>query len=140
MATVDENLLTFLKADATVLRLSQGRICQNHVPQNAQGVPLLPYVFYYLSSDVDDTALSDANGSGPNRHQFFVECYGQNISASRTLGNAVRSRLHLYRGASFGGQTVQGVFCNSVGDEYEPLGNGGDKGIHGANYSVQVVA
>lgn len=139
MATVDENLKTFLLADSTVKRLSQGRICENHVPQGPNGGPYLPYVFFYLSAESDDTALDDANGRTPNRTHFFVECYGQGISASRALGNAVRSRLDLYRGSAFGDQTAQGVFCASVGDDYEPRGAGADQGVHGAHYAVEVV-
>lgn len=132
--TLDENLKAFLQADSSIAKLVGARISVNHVPEK----PLIPFVWIGKASADDEICLDDAAGSGPFRHFFDVEIYGQSIRQARQIEAAIYSRLHKYRG-SFGDSTIQGAFLSKQADSYIPRGTMGDTGLHAATLSAEVI-
>jgi hypothetical protein len=133
MATVDENLIAFLAADATVAKLSGGRIHQNYVPPGNNGKsPITPYIWFSKADDSGEDAIDDAAGTAPFNNVFDVECWAQTAREAVALKNAVSSRFRLYRGA-FGAGTVQGVFVTGQGGDYQLKGTGAT-GMGAANH------
>lgn len=136
MATVDQDLITFLMADAnspSVPKLCGGRIHQNYVPPGNNGTsPITPYIWFAKSDDTGEDALADAAGTAAYNNVFDLECWAQTPLEAVRLKNAVRSRLHLARG-TFGTGTVQGVFVTGQGGDYQLKGTGAT-GIGAANH------
>ena len=134
MATLEENLRTFLLADSTVSSIVGGRVAYNHVPQADD----VPYVFFQMSGTVDDDGIGDSAGA-PTRFQYDVECWADDPYTAKRLGLQVQTILNKYRG-TLGNQTVQAVFAQSASDGYTPKAIPADEGFHGVFLSpVEVI-
>lgn len=133
MATLAENLKTFLLADTTVKQLVGSRVHYNHVPQGKG----YPFIFYQQSGSSDDAALDDSPGA-PFRLRFTVECIDTDLARCRTLVNRVQAITNKHRG-TVGAQTVQAIFAAEQDDEYVPRGIGSDDGEHVAALSLEVI-
>ena len=133
MATVSEDLRTFTMADSTVASLV-GDMHELHVPQ----VESKPYIYFARISSEDERSLDSAVGEEPFRNLFIVECWAETPEDADTAAGAVRDRLNNYRG-TMGSRTVQGVFVSSQSDEYDPRGDGSDRGFYLSALSVEVV-
>jgi len=139
VATVDENLLAFLKADSAIVRLVGARIHENKVPQDPQG----DYLWFALLDEEDEYCLDDADGAAPFRYRYAIECVGfsggaQNQRKSREIANAVKARVKNYNGA-FGDSTVQGIFVEAVSEDYQPRNDLSDFGYHTRALTLEVI-
>lgn len=132
--TVDENMVAFLKADATVSRLCGGRIHKNKIKQGS----IRPHVWFARESSEQEDTLDDANGAAPFRHFYDVEIVADTNGEADRLAEAVRARCHLFTG-TFGDSTVKRIFAEVQDEQYEPHNVGGDTGLHVPSLRVQVV-
>jgi hypothetical protein len=132
VTTTEKNLKDFLLASDSI-KAAVKAVSYNHVPQDKD----TPYIFFQQSGATDDIALDDSAGT-PTRPRYAVECWASNPPDAITLKNLVQARLHKHRGA-FGDTTVKGIFAEDVDDEYVPMGNGSDDGLHGAALFAEVV-
>lgn len=136
MATVDENLIAFLMADAnspSVAKLCGGRIHQNYVPPGNNGTsPTTPYVWFAKSDHSTEDALNDSAGTAPYHNVYDMECWAGTVREAVALKNALVARLHMARG-TFGASTVQGVFVTGQGGDYQLKGTGAT-GMAAANH------
>lgn len=132
--TVDENLIVFLKADATVSRLCGGRIYKNKVRQDAPR----PHVWFARESSEQEDCLDDTNGAAPFRYFYDMEAVADTNAEADRLQEAVRARVHLFAG-TFGDSTVKRCFAEVQDEQYEPHNVGGDTGLHVPSLRVQVV-
>lgn len=133
MTTTEENMRTFLLADANIYATVGTRVSYNHVPQDKD----LPYIFFQQSGATDDPALGDSAGI-PTRARYAVEAWAGTPSEAIALKNLVQGRLHKARG-TFGTDTIQAIFAEDVDDDYVPNGNGSDDGLHGASLFAEVI-
>lgn len=122
MATVTEDLIAFLTADATITNLVGQRVHANHVPEKST----YPLVWLARSGKEKDTDL-DGQG-GLTRHLYDIEAIGPDLGEAEDVAQAVDDRLAGHRG-TFGARTVQGVFLQDQDDEYVPRGTAGDDGL-----------
>lgn len=135
MPTVDEDLVTYLKADATVLRKCGGRIYENFAPP----APPLPFIFFVRTGDETWDALDDAQGVAPNVIRFAVECIGQSLKDAWAIAAAVKARCHKAVKVTFGSRTGVTLWCEDQSDSYEPRAGGpGATGFHVAALQVEV--
>lgn len=132
MATTEENMVTFLKADASI-KSAVRIISYNKVPQDKQ----TPYIFFQQSDADDDIALGDSAGE-PNRPAYDIEVWADNPAEAIAVKKLVHARLHKHRG-TFGATTVQAIFAKSVDDNYVTNGAGDDDGLHGSFFRAEVV-
>lgn len=133
MATLEENLKTFLQADTTVKEIVGNRISYNHVPQSSD----TPYIFFQQTGTTDDDGIGDSPGA-PTRYQYALECWDRDVLRAKRLGLRVQTILNKYIGA-IGDQTVQAIYAPTQDDNYVARGILDDEGFHGAFLNVEVV-
>lgn len=133
MATVDEDLKTYLQADTSIQRQVGTRVHENHVPMS----PVVPFLFFVRTGDETFDALDDSQGVAPNMVRFAVECVGRNIKESSALATLVKARCHKALKATMGSRTATS-FCEDQADDYTPRAGGGDTGFHISALQVEV--
>lgn len=109
---IEEGLLTFVKADATVGGLISDRMYGVKLPQQ----PTLPAIVFFRVSGERIFDTDGETGLADGRFQF--DCWDDNLRGARELAEAVRKRLSGYSGAA-GGETVQGAFLENDQDLYD---------------------
>ena len=134
MTTLDENLITFVKADTSIQAKIGDRMFHGHIPQGTA----FPRIYITRSGTVIDGALDDAAGSDPNRETFTLEIQARDERDAETLRGLVVDRLNCYRGA-LGDTTVQGIFAADFASAHVPEGTGTDTGIWTVSGPVEVV-
>jgi hypothetical protein len=117
MATVDQDLKAYLQADASILRVTGGRIHENYVPET----PIKPYIWFVRTGDEGFDALDDPIGDPPDKFIFALECVGRNIKESSALATLVKNRCHKAVKPTFGSRTVGLVWCENQADGYEKV-------------------
>jgi hypothetical protein len=145
VATVDENLKTYLQGDATIAKLVGVRIHENKVPmQFANGVwkPIhgkQSYIWFAYAGGESERTLGQTAGA-LFRYRFDLECIASELRPARQLSAAVFARLDsVVKGTTFVTQTVQGIFCEDQADDYVPKGVLGDTGMHICSMLVEVI-
>jgi len=134
MASIGEDLRTFVLASTDVSADVGSRMHQNVVPQAQQQT--LPRIWYRRGGKADDLDLDGTKGQ-LIATTFDVECIAASVDAAMDLADVVHDRLHGYRG-SFGGRTVKGCFIDDQDDDYEPKGIGSDDGLTVAALSLRI--
>ena len=138
MAELAEDFRTFLADDATIAGYVTAsgvtRIHQNTIPDDKQD----PYI-WFLQSGVDySPEIAPTAGVAPHSEMFDIECCAEKLSTAALLGKAVRNRCAFFRG-TFGSITVQGVFVEDQGDDYQFRNDGSDVTVNIVALSVRVV-
>ncbi len=133
MTTTEENLRAFILADANIKASVATRVSYNKVPQDKD----VPYIFFQQQG-ADDSPVLDDSPRAPLQPRYAIECWAATPASAVALKNLVQPRLNLYRG-TFGDTTVKGIFAADADDEYVPLGDGGDSGLHGVAIVAEVV-
>jgi hypothetical protein len=133
VTTTEEHLRKFLLADSSIAGAVGSRVSFNVVPQDKD----VPYIFFQQEGSTDDAALDDSAGT-PTRPRYALECWADKPSDAISLKNLLQAKLHKHRG-TFGDTTVKGIFAEDVDDEYVPMGNGSDDGLHGCHLFAEVV-
>jgi len=137
MASIGENLRTFLVGSTAVQDLFDDVTAINVVAQNAWPEnPPTPRIWYGRASQEEPRDL-DGNG-GLVFSTWDLEIQSADIDESLSITDAVKNRLDGYSGA-MGDQTIQGSFVEDHGDEYVWKSVGADAGIHAAALQVQIV-
>lgn len=127
-----ENLRVYLLTSSDVRSLTSGNVHQNQVPQNRKQ----DYIWLRLASRQPDHCLDDETGAAPRALLYDCECCSSDLDRSVRLSDAVRA-LAPYRG-SFGDSTVKGVFVNDQDEDYQPVNDMGDIGIHIQTLQIEV--
>ncbi len=143
MATVDEDLKTFLQKNAPLAAKIGSRVHENHVPMKIapngeMTFVAVPFVWFAQSGEVRQDALDDGVGTLPIGYEFALEVVAQSIRDARTIGAMVVNCLHLLTKATFGSRTIQVVFCEDQNDQYVSQTGAVDRGFHVTAYNVQV--
>lgn len=126
-----EDLRTLVLGTTPVSGLVGTRVHYNQVPQPTGK----PHIWFRVSSDNEELTMDRVGGL----HEAFVdmECVGTSESSAQAVADAVKSRLHGFKG-SMGNVTAQGVFVRDKDDDYLPFANQSDEGAHVVAYSVNV--
>lgn len=139
MATVDEDLKTFLQKNAPLAAKIGSRVHENHVPMRADGsFVAIPFVWFAQTGEGRNDCLDDTVGTLPTSYEFALEVVAQSIRDARTIGALVVNCLHLLQKATFGSRTIQVVFCEDQSDQYVSQTGAVDRGFHISAYQVQV--
>ena len=123
MATIAEDLRTFLLVDQDITALVDGRVHQAKMPEQSR----YPAVWFARAGRNEPLDL-DGTG-GLTQHRFDLECLSTDLAQAEDLADATWSYLHGHRG-TFGTRSVQGVFLSDQDEDYIPRGAAGDDGIH----------
>lgn len=125
------DLTTYLRASTAITALVSTRIHHNTVPQDSSR----SYVWFRRSGENEQLTM---DGVGELvETDVDLECWTESISAADTLADAVKTRLHGYRG-TMGTATVQGMFVTSKDDDYIPRGTFTDSGAHAVSLGVKI--
>lgn len=130
MATFPEDLRTYITGSTAVTDLVSTRVHYNHIPEASAR----PHVWFRVSSDNEELTMDGAGGL--HEAQCDIECVAITESTCQSVADAVKSRLHGYKGA-LGGSTAQGLFLSDKDDDYMPFSVGSDEGAHVIAYSLR---
>lgn len=133
MAVLEENLRTWLMADATIASYIGSRVFDSQLA-NDEG----DFIFFQLAETGYEDALDDSSGGLPFRRVYDVECWSDDLARSRVLGQRVQSYAHLYTG-TFGDTTVKRIFAANQDEEYQPKGDGSGSCFHSTNLRLEVI-
>jgi len=145
VATVDEDLKTFLQSNAPLAGKIGSRIHENHVPIKVN--PLtgevtytsqIPWLWFAQTGEIRSDCLGDTVGTLPIGYEFALECVAQGIRDARTIGALVVNCMHLLTKATFGSRTIQAVYVEDQNDQYVSRNGTVDRGLHVASYRVEV--
>ncbi len=128
MAALDEQLIAFLRAQATVNVIAGNRIHEGNVPESSDD----PYVWIQRSMRDRESYQTLQKETHPLSETLYdIECIAVAIADSQNLADAVRGVLDEYRGEFASGQgLIQGVFVDDHTDDYLPRGVGDDSGLN----------
>lgn len=123
-----EALRTLLRNTAGVTAIVGQRSYKRRAPQRAPK----PYVTLALAS-VDFLTRSQKQREAGQNHKITarvqVDCYSTDEDEIDTLSDAVARALDDYRGTT-GGVTIYRSLQQDERDNYEPLADGSDVGVH----------
>lgn len=132
MATLEENLRTFLLADTTLKQLVGTRVYVNDLPQGKDD-----FAFLYQSGSADEAALDDSAGA-PFRYRFVLECVSTSQGRMRSISNRAQAILNKHRGG-LGDDNVQAIFAAEMDDDYVPRSVADTSAYKFASLQVEVV-
>lgn len=125
--TFQEDFRTLILGTTTVSgKVATSNCHYNKVPQEIS--PDTGHIWFQPSSEEDEMCFDGASGLRPVR--VAVECIvANNPSATIALGEAVRDRLHGFKG-TFGSTSRRalGIFVENQDDDYIPRLEGSDDG------------
>lgn len=131
MATLDENLRTFLLAQAGINSITTN-VHNNSTPDTKT----TPYIWLQLFDEFQPLKLGGA--SGIRTSTFDCEATGTSLSQIKTLSAAIKNSLHGYIGA-MGDQSVAWVDVTSRDDTYLSRQDFGDsKNLHVLALQIQI--
>ena len=131
MADIDENLITFLAADAGVSAITTS-IHINRVPESKTE----PYIWIQQDDEFEETDIT--GGGGAIEYSFDVECTSTDLTEAKDLQSAVKSALHGTSGA-FGDQVIAWAEISSKDDTYETRQQFGDlENVHVAALNLEI--
>lgn len=144
MAEIDEDLRSFLIADASIARKIGTRIHENQVPVNpltGEFTSQAPFIYFVQTDDITDDCLDDSPGAVAVGTQFALEVVAQSIRDARAIGKLVRARLHLANSTTAFGSLSGGVqecFCENQRDDYQERSGATGRGFHVESFNVEV--
>lgn len=133
MADATENLRKYLLTSATIRLLVADRVHQNTVPESRAEA----YIWLRKSSEAYEHHLNSAAGESPRAVYYDLECCATDIEQSTDIADGVRS-LFPYAGA-FGDTTVKAAFVNDADEDYIPINEMADEGIHVQALQLEVM-
>ena len=123
MATVATNAIAFLKTKDTVTAYVNQNIFETKAPQAKAD----PYIILRRTSRENADVLDGSVGAAPLNDGMQIDCVSTQEWVANAVADAVRTVLHLYRGA-FGEATAKGCFVDSESLDFQPFGEGSDEG------------
>jgi hypothetical protein len=132
--TQDENLITLVLGDSSIVAKIGSRMHFDVIPQNTA----FPRIRFFRTGSALDGCLGDAAGTEPNRETFMVEIQSKERREREELRKLVQARLNCYSG-TFGDTTCQGIFAADQTSTHEPRSIGTEEGIYIAEISAEVV-
>jgi len=131
MADLDQNLRSFLLADAPIAAITTN-VHVNNVPDNKTK----PYV--WLQLDDESQQLNLGGSTGTIQSFFDCEATSTTLSQAKDLATKIKTALHGYTG-SFGDQNVAYVEVTSRDDTYETRQDFGDfKNLHVSALTIEI--
>ena len=132
MTTMPEDLRTFVIGSTSVTGLISTRCSYNKdIPQ-----PLpQPAVWFRVTNDNEDLTMDGAGGM--HEADVDMECVATTETTSQAVADALKDRLHGYRGA-MGNISCKGAFLQNKDDDYVPYNDDSDNGIHVVAYSLKL--
>lgn len=131
MTTMPQDLRSFIIGSTAVTAQISTRCHYNHIPMNSAK----PYVWFRVTEDNEPLCMDGTGGM----HQSLVdlECSGLTEESVQAVADAVKDRLHGYKG-TLGSISAKGVFVAGKDDDYIPFTNQSDDGIRVIAFSVNL--
>lgn len=144
MASVDEDLKTFLQASASLAAAVGSRIHENRVPMAidpATGVPDIstaetPFIWFAGGPDIRDDCINETAGDDPLGYTFQLQVVAETLRDMRTIAGYCAA-LHNSRG-TFGSRTVQRVTIEDQQDDFQDHLGAVEAGFHTSGFNVGV--
>src|SRR5688572_8009285 len=116
MTTMPEDLRTLTIGTTTVSGLIGGRCYYNRTPAKWD----LPHVWFRVTSDDEELTMDGVGGM--HEADIDLECAGVTEASAQAVSDAVKARLHGYKG-TMGSASAKGIFISNKDDDYEPFTN-----------------
>lgn len=132
MTTMPQDLRTFVVGTTGVTGLISTRCHYNHIPESSQR----PHIWFRVTND-DEPLTMDGVG-GIHEADVDMECAGNTEDSAQAVADALKTRLHGYKG-TMGNISAKGAFLSNKDDDYAPFSNESDEGVHVIAYSLRLV-
>lgn len=131
MATMPEDLLSYIAGSTSVTALVSTRIHYNQLPETSE----YPHIWFKTTTDNEELTMDGTGGL----HEAFVdmECAARSESQAQAIADVLKPRLHGYKG-TMGSSTAQGIFVSDKDDEYIPFSNQSDEGVHVVAFTARL--
>ena len=123
MTTMPEDLRTFITGTTSVTGLVSTRVHYNHIPENSAR----PHVWFRVTSDNEPLTMDGVGGI--HEATVDVECVAETEREAQSVADAVKPRLHGYKG-TMGNVSAKAIFVDDKDDDYFPKANESDEGLH----------
>lgn len=131
MTTMPEDFRTLTIGTTAVTGLISTRCHYNHLPEKSD----FPHVWFRVTSDDEELTMDGVGGI--HEADVDLECAGLTEASAQAVSDAVKARLHGYKG-TMGNVSAKGIFVSNKDDDYEPFTNQSDEGVHVIAHSVKV--
>jgi len=136
MASIGENLRSFITSSTGVLAVFSGAAAPNAVLQNKLPYgPPLPRIWFGRASQEEEVDLSGTGGLVES--SWNIEAISDDVDEALEIADAVKADLNGHRG-TFGSGTVKGCFVEDHDDDYQPKGVGSEDGFYVAAISARI--
>lgn len=135
MASLEAGLYSYLTAQAAITAIVGTKIYPNRIPQGTA----LPCLMYSRTNTDHETQLAGAAGIATATMQ--IDCFATGAGGYMTvknLANAVRVKLHGYRGY-MGTEAVNDCSLQNEIDIYDEPAHAEDHGTHRVSMDFQIV-
>lgn len=131
MTTMPEDLRTFITGSTGVSSLVSTRVHYNHLPADSS----YPHVWFRVASDDEELTMDGVGGI--HEADCDLECAGLTEASAQSVSDAIKSRLHGYKG-TIGNISAKAIFLSNKDDDYDPFSDQGDDGAHVISHNVKV--
>jgi len=131
MTTMPQDLRTLIIGSTAVSSLIGTRCAYNKIPQHIEQ----PHVWFRVTNDTEELTMDGVGGM----HEAYVdlECVGLNEGSSQAVADALKDRLHGYKG-TMGNSSAKGAFVSDKDDDYVPFSTEGNEGAHVIAFSLNL--
>ena len=140
MATLNENLRTFLLNIPELVAIVGTKVYEQHVPQRDDTTltPDVPFVWFAQAGTDYVRTTNDPVGSPPFWVTFDIECVSDQIAQAINMANIIRAHSESYRG-TFGDQTIQLLQVDDQDDNYVFRNPSADSGLSISSLSTTII-
>lgn len=129
--TLPQDLRTFITGSTAITALVSSRVHYNYAPISSAK----PHIWFRVTNDNEPLTMDGAGGLHDSN--VDVECVGLTEDSAQGVADAVKNRLHGYKGA-LGNITCKAAFVDDKDDDYIPFSVQSDEGSHVIAYNVRV--
>lgn len=131
MTTMPEDLRTFVVGTTGITGLVGTRCHYNKTHQESPR----PNIWFRVTSDNEDLTMDGVGGM--HEADVDMECCALTESSAQSVADALKTRLHGYKGA-MGNISAKGAFLKDKDDDYVPFSIEDDDGVHVVAYSLKL--
>lgn len=131
MTTMPQDFRTLTIGTTSVTGLIGTRCHYNKIPADSA----YPHLWFRVTSDNEELTM-DAVG-GMHEADIDLECAGITEASAQEVSDAVKARLHGFKG-TMGNVSAKAIFLSNKDDDYVPFSNESNEGVHVIAHSVKL--
>lgn len=126
-----QDLRTFITGSTALTALVSTRVHYNYAPISSAR----PNIWFRVTNDNQPLTMDGA--ASIHQANVDIECVGLTESDSQAVADAIKARMHGYKG-TMGQITCNGAFMDDKDDDYVPFSNQSDEGAHVVSFNLNL--